>query len=318
MKLKTLAVLTVCGGLATAEEPGLKQLKVREFSKGVELLVAAKDDVLALTPHGEKKGALALVSVEDGKVRRELEHPGASVSSDASGRILAFGAPDGTIFVYDLAGKPEPRTFKGKEKIDSLVVSSDGSYVATALADKKSIELWDLATGKSQAVPIEEEEIGQLEVGKGGLVATCRFDAPRIEVYDGKNAKKSKDLSPTDQPIGRMEFSQDGTKLLTTGIAGVVKLWNVGDGKLALDLATLGKKHSIFSAHLSPDATLLVTSELSGTVAVWDAKGNLKAETKAYPDMQPGRIVRFLSATKFATSCDPGYKTIVWEYSPGK
>lgn len=319
MRVATLVVLAVCGSGVRAEDASLKEVKSREFKERVQLLVAAKDDVLVLTPVKDKKNTLALISVDDGKVRREFDHPGAAVDTDAAGKILAFGAPDGTIFIYDLTGKAEARTLKGKEKIARLAVSADGQYIATGHADDKTLEVWELATGKSQAVPIDEAQIGQLAVGNHGLVATCRFDAPRVEVYDGKNAKELNDLAPTDQPIGQMEFSQDGKKLLTTGIAGVVKLWNVAEGKADMDMATLGAKHSIFSANLSPDATLMITSELNGKVGVWDVStGKLKVEKKAYPDMQPGRIVRFLGPTKFATCCDPGFKTIIWEYSPAK
>lgn len=318
MKWATLAVLVAIGGSARAEEPVLKEMKSREFAKRVEILVAAKDDVLALTPHEKKDGVLVLMSVADGKVRREFEEAGRPLDADAAGKVLAFGKADGTILVYDLSVEGEPRKLKAKSEICSLSVSSDGQFIAATLADKKSVELWTLATGKSAAVPIEEDEAGVLEAGTAGFVATCRFDAPRVEVYDAVKGKELKDLSPTDQPIGQMEFSQDGRKLLTTGIAGIVRLWDVKEGKLELDLSTLGQKHSIFSAHLSPDATLMVTSELNGTIAVWDTDGKLKVETKAYPKMQPGRIVRFLSPTRFATCCDPGYKTIIWEYSPGK
>jgi len=310
----TPVVLLLAATIHLAADPKLREVASTTPAGRVELLVPDGKDVLALV--AEKDGA-NLVSVTDGKVRRRFHHKVSGADCDASGKTLVLRTTEGEVLVYDLAAEREPKKLAGKA--DDARVSADGKLVALSFDGGKRVELRDAANDKPREIPVDEGEIRRLAVGTGGRVATCGFEAPRVEVYDSAQGKESGDLTPTGQPMSQLEFSQDGGKVLAVGIAGAVRLWDCASGKLDLTLDTLGEPHSVFSAGLSPDGTLMVTSTLKGDVAVWDVKGaEMLVRAKAYAAMQPATHIRFVGPTRFATCCNPGWKVILWEYEAGK
>ncbi len=71
-----------------------------------------------------------------------------------------------------------------------------------------------------------------------------------------------------DSPIYAVSFNPDGTRLVTSGLAGMVRIWDASTFQLLLPLKSGDK--DIFDAEWSPDGTRLATSGVTDVV-VWDA-----------------------------------------------
>jgi eukaryotic-like serine/threonine-protein kinase len=68
--------------------------------------------------------------------------------------------------------------------------------------------------------------------------------------------------------VNAVEFSPDGTRLLTAGGTPAAKIWDLASGKALLELKYAAP--IVFAAY-SPDGHLVVTTSTDGTARVWDA-----------------------------------------------
>ncbi len=215
------------------------------------------------------------------------------------GMTLALTAGGGTVRLRDVAtGKqlqelgPTPRPRRGSEPWTRCVaLSPDGKTVAagyswssTALrdGDRKSICLWDAATGK---------ELRQLDGGKSGVVALAyspdgkllasvddAFD-PKIRLWDAASGEERRQLQAARTPesiryrVGFLAFSPDGKLLASSGDdqRGICS-WDVSTGNTVYQLKDY-VRNPVFA--FSPDGKTLA-SNAGTTVLVWDLRKLLK------------------------------------------
>lgn len=64
-------------------------------------------------------------------------------------------------------------------------------------------------------------------------------------------------------------FNSDGSRLVTAGSDGIIKVWNARSGEQTLEIH--GHTSSVIDAIYSPDNKQIVSASLDGTVRVWDA-----------------------------------------------
>jgi WD40 repeat protein len=70
--------------------------------------------------------------------------------------------------------------------------------------------------------------------------------------------------------LNSVEFSPDGTRLLTASHDGTARVWDYETRK---QLLIVGGDHGeVYTAHFSPDGTRILTTVRDGTVTVWDAE----------------------------------------------
>src|SRR6516225_1585546 len=88
-----------------------------------------------------------LWSVPTGKEVRQLEHPRGvtCLAFGLKGQVLATAGGDGSVRLWDTATGKEQQRFKAAGVL-AIAISPDGTMLATG---GKSLELFDLATGKS-------------------------------------------------------------------------------------------------------------------------------------------------------------------------
>src|SRR6516162_10274224 len=172
-------------------------------------------------------------NVADGKPIYSLKGHGAPVRALglAAGKLLISASADGSIYLWDLAGRKKVGELaKQKHNVDSLAVSPDGKTLATSTgAWNKSLpgdlRLWDLRSRK---------EIGAL---------------------------------PHPQPVLAAAFSPDNRLLAAVDHTGAIKVWDV---KTRKPVVTLFQDPACGSVEFSPDGKLLATGDFTGRVTLWD------------------------------------------------
>ena len=147
------------------------------------------------------------------------------------GKFLASGAADKVARVIDLATGKAAKSFEGHtHHILSLAWSLDGRTLATAGADAV-VKVWDTLSGdrKKNIEGYDKEVTAVRFAGAGEQVVTASGDSRvRLVGLDGKEVRAFPDVADFVQSAA---VSADGKTVIAGGHDGVLRVWNVTDGK---------------------------------------------------------------------------------------
>ena len=208
----------------------------------------------------------------------------AEFSADGRRVLTASG---NTAHLFDAeTGASGPSMMHGKS-IAAIALSPDGLQVATA-ADDKTVQIWDSATGKRIASPLDHAEaVEQIAfTSNGDRIVTATRNVVQIngdatievriqlwQISTGKSA--SQPLKMEASPASQVALSSDGRWAATAGLdttkAGrdaVLTVWELATGKkvFAARNASAGITKICFSAN----ASRVAAAYAEGTARVWD------------------------------------------------
>jgi WD40 repeat protein/predicted Ser/Thr protein kinase len=248
-------------------------------------------------------GADKVVKLWDGTTGRETltltGHKSAvlGVAFSPNGKHLATGSADNTVRWWDVTtGKVLTTLGDHAGPVSSITYSPDGRYLASASADQ-TVKVWDLTTGKhlltlqdsSSSSPVRNVAFSP----DGTLLAIANADGS-VQVWDFQRPAPLNRNNIDDSfvsVVGNVEvtvprvmpelawagghsgsanyvtFSPDGSRLLSAGDDGTVKVWAV---KAGLPFLTLNGHFGIRGLSFSPDGKRLASAGLDHTVRTWN------------------------------------------------
>ncbi|MGK7931971.1 MAG: hypothetical protein AB4041_11135 [Microcystaceae cyanobacterium] len=145
--------------------------------------------------------------------------------------------------------------------ISSVSFSADGQILASSGNWDRTINLWDVKTGKLIHTLIHDL--------KGDLGTFGNFWNKKFGNYN--------------YAIRNISFSPDNQTLASGLGNGIIKIWDVKKGKLIHNIN--GKLHDVKSVVFSPDGSMLASGDTYSTVRLWNVKtGSLIRIFKGHND----------------------------------
>jgi WD40 repeat protein len=215
------------------------------------------------------------------------------IALSADGRLLAAGGPDGSVRLWDLAGRRlfarlfigdqartyanwvetwfalwpgKPEYLDNSEAVQALAFSPDHRWLAAAGA-RGTVTLWD-TEGWQEHHPLPPAREGVAWVGftcDSSLVVACKG---QVRLCDPRTGEVRATLgAETDSPVLCGALSRDG-RLLATGTAGqTVRVWDLASATERRALT--GHMNQVAAVAFSPDGKTLASGDRSGTVKLW-------------------------------------------------
>ncbi|KAF2882329.1 hypothetical protein ILUMI_23853, partial [Ignelater luminosus] len=184
------------------------------------------------------------------------------------GKLLASGAADGSIKVWDVATSTVHKHLIGhKKKVMDFSWSKDNTLLVSASLDKK-LRIWDVVSGKCF----------KILSGHTGGVVRCSFNPNsslivsgstfgEIYVWDVKTATQIKDLKRFINSISSLCFNTDGTSIISGSITGLWCIWCMGTETCTQTIVTDQK-----SIDLLPTGDCIVVATYTGRLEFWNVQ----------------------------------------------
>ncbi|BFZ62391.1 proteinral transcription repressor [Saitoella coloradoensis] len=205
-----------------------------------------------------------------------------SVCFSPNGKLLATGAEDRQIRIWDIKNKKIVHLLTGHEQdIYSLDFSRDGRYVASGSGDRTA-RVWDLETGQCILTLSIEDGVTTVAISPDGRYVAAGSLDKIVRVWDSQTGYLLERLEGHKDSVYSVAFSPDGKDLLSGSLDKTIKLWELNSprglptGRDAkggnCKLTFSGHKDFVLSVCLSPDGRWVVSGSKDRCVEFWDPR----------------------------------------------
>ncbi len=233
--------------------------------------VAFSPDGASIAVGGQTKSSVLMFDVATGQVRQVLvgEGPGTGrVAYSPDGSMIAAASNEGVISIWSSESGSLLRTIIGANTGESgLAFSPDGRRIVTPQWGGYA-RVWDVTHVKvAKFKPPQESKVQFVSISADGSRLVMLSDAVTLWDYSNPASAKRTVLDPKPGATWYVSVSPDGSRVLTTGSDGSMKLWD-GQGTLVKEFPR--RRPTIVGAAFSRNAERLACIDYEGRVFVID------------------------------------------------
>ncbi|OBA21004.1 WD40 repeat-like protein [Metschnikowia bicuspidata var. bicuspidata NRRL YB-4993] len=249
-----------------------------------------------------KTGALVAKLIDDNNSANGSANSAANANGDLyirsvcfspDGKLLATGAEDKLIRIWDLQTKRIIKILRGHEQdIYSLDFFPDGDRLVSGSGDR-TVRIWDLRSSQCSLTLSIEDGVTTVSVSPNGkLIAAGSLDKT-VRVWDSSTGFLVERLDSGNESgnghqdsVYSVAFSTNGQQLASGSLDRTVKLWNlegkvdnlIGGGsngqalgkKSVCDVTYVGHKDFVLSVCSTPDSEYILSGSKDRGVIFWD------------------------------------------------
>ena len=202
-----------------------------------------------------------------------------SVAWSPDGQQLVAGTEDGDVVRWHAQtgeriavwSSPAPRQSRGGSfpfAAWGVTWSPDGRRIVSTRYDDL-ILVWDIATGRSQAIPKTDTQPNTVLWSPNGRQFAVTDDAGKVILWNGAPVERGATFESQngDGWAYGLTWSPDGSLVASSRESGVVQVWDARTGKELVALQ--GHQNAIWGLAWSPDGLRLASASDDGSVYLW-------------------------------------------------
>ena len=195
-----------------------------------------------------------------------------SVAFSPDGTMLALGAYDARIILWDLAAGTATASYEHRGTVYSVAFSPDGAKLVSGNIEGR-VFLWDVATGTHETLEGHTDEVHSVTFSPDGKTLASGSYDHTVRLWDAGTGTHIATLEGHTSWVFSVAFSPDGETLASSSWDGTVRLWDLATRTSSATLE--GHTGRVRSVAFSPDGTTLASVADGGTVRLWEvATGN--------------------------------------------
>jgi WD40 repeat protein len=270
---------------------------------GANFAFSPDDSLLAVARYGD-------LILYDLRTHHEIQKPLtghdkniSTIAFSPNGRIVAAGAEDKTIILWNIESRKSIGTLTGHSETVSSLLFEDNRETLLSGSLEGTIIRWDLENMKPLATLIK---------GFGGTVSSIfslsdgrrmslELEKERVIILNLKaDPPLGRRIKATDSNSSNVAFTPNGRFFAAGGEFGDVALWDVASGQLSGEPLS-GHDRQVTSLAFAPDGKVLVSGSIDGTMIFWDMSSRTAL----------GPAVKALRSPVWSLACSPDGKTVV-------
>lgn len=280
-------VLAACGELSAASSALLTWDTASWTPKPISLGAPAWAPAFAWDPRGKQIAFLGdhgawLFDRESGQSRSLRAHGhGNSIAYSPAGDWIAFASPGAYVHTWDVkAAGPGPSLGRSDWGV-AAGACANGHVAATYCeGDRGSIRLWDPDGRPAGLLRGATSNVTSMAFAKDGQHLACVSEAPNIHLWSKKGtdsvwkAATVRVLAGHSARVLSVDWTADGSKLVSGSSDRNVGIWNVAEGKLQVPLLPqAGPVEKVVWSHGGTAFASLCSDDKEHPIRVWSADG---------------------------------------------
>ncbi len=213
------------------------------------------------------------------------------------GSTLAAGGGDGAVWLWERAtGRLRGQLHRHVQGVCSVAFSPDGATLASLDETSRrpqgtdaTLKLWDVAArrevGSLPAGPVYGAKVVFSPDGRTLAVPMARG---AVELLDARTLRSKRTLHGHANDVTTLAYSRDGSRLVSAGVDGSIKLW---DPLTAYEMLSLDADEITRDVALSGDGRVLASAHGGGIVKLW---GTVGSASGGAAESEAQSLVRFL------------------------